>query len=66
VTGIHWNTIYKIYVKLVEEDILSKSYKSILKIYYSTSEHIADLKYKLTDTTIIINKGGEGNSKYYV
>jgi transposase len=62
--GIHWNTIYKTYVKLVDEDILSKSYESILKIYYSTSEHIADLKYQLTDTTIIINKGGIQNIMY--
>lgn len=54
---INWNSVYKVYCKLVRFNILEKSYNSLLSQYLSKSKQ-SKLNCILTDTTFINNKNG--------
>jgi hypothetical protein len=60
---IHWNTIYKFFIKLQKTDIISLTYhdtvKKYTKKYLNKSSNIF-----ITDTTLIINKLGIDNIGY--
>jgi transposase len=55
-SDIHWNTIYKIFVKLKSYNIFKLTYIDLLKKY--TKKNKNKLKYVYTDTSIISNKYG--------
>ncbi len=60
---IHWNTIYKIYIKLNNNEIFKITYMELLKKYIMKSTN-KKLKIIITDTTFIPNKNGKDNMGY--
>lgn len=64
---IHWNTIYKTYIKLVNDKIIHKCYSEILNTYLQKNPG-KKLNMRSTDTSVVYNKLGEecvGRNKYY-
>lgn len=65
---IKWQTIYKVYRKLVKNNIFKMTYLEMLNKYLKRGGLHKKLKYVHTDTTFIINKNGRdktGLNKYY-
>jgi transposase len=58
---IHWNTIYKIYIKLNNYKIFKISYKELLQKYVVKNKN--KLKFIFTDTSVIPNKYGLDKAK---
>jgi len=64
---IHWNSVYKVYIKLNSHGIFKISYITLLNRYFKKGYN-NKLKYTLTDTTFIPNKKGKdsiGYNKFY-
>ena len=64
---IKWQTIYKVYRKLVDNKIFELTYLQLLKKYLKRGLN-KKLKYVYTDTTFVMNKKGTQNiglNKYY-
>ena len=55
---IHWNTVYKMHIKLVKYKVYENTYVHILNKFYNKQKNANNLKVQMTDTTNIFNKGG--------
>jgi hypothetical protein len=65
---LKWQTVYKVYRKLVLNKVFEMTYKDLLKKYYKRGGLSKKLRYISTDTTFIANKNGKdqiGLNKYY-
>ena len=62
-SNIHWNTIYKFFIKLQKYNVISLSYKQTVKRYIKKYVN-KDSNIFLTDTTLIQNKLGIDNTGY--
>ena len=58
--GIHWNTVYKTFRKIVNDNLIEDCYKSKLKEYLKVRP-VTKMKEQHTDTTNIPNKYGSEN-----
>jgi transposase len=66
-SNINWNSVYKIYCKLVEFKVIEQCYQDLIKKYCLKSSQ-SKLKVIMTDTTFIPNKHGIeliGYNTYY-
>lgn len=64
---IHWNSVYKVFIKLNSFNIFKLSYVNLLKKYFKKTPN-NKLKYILTDTSFVSNKKGKdliGYNKFY-
>jgi len=64
---IHWNSIYKVYIKLSIYNIFSITFVSLFNKYIKKSPN-KKLNFILTDTSFIPNKNGKnviGYNKFY-
>ena len=55
---IHWNTIYKFFIKLQKHDIIKLNYYDIVSKYIKKFINNTKTNILLTDTTLILNKPG--------
>ena len=65
---IKWQTVYKVYRKLVANKVFEHTYAELLKKYLKRGGLNKKLKYISTDTTFVMNKNGRekvGLNKYY-
>ena len=62
-SNIHWNTIYKFFIKLQKYNVISLSYNQTIKRYIKKYVN-KDSNIFLTDTTLIQNKLGIDNTDY--
>lgn len=60
--NIHWNTVYKSYIKLIDDNIIDKCFNDTVSKYLRTRP-VSKLKNQMTDTTVIPNKLGEEKVK---
>jgi transposase len=58
---IHWNTVYKTYIKINSYGLFKTSYINLLKKYLV--KHKNRLRYVFTDTSVVPNKYGEDKAK---
>jgi hypothetical protein len=61
---IHWNTIYKFFVKLQKHDIIKLNYYDIVNKYSKKFINKTKTNILLTDTTLILNKLGIDKTGY--
>lgn len=67
-SAIKWQTIYKVYRKLISNKVFNLTYNQMLKKYVKRGGLNRKLRYISTDTTFIMNKNGSekiGLNKYY-
>jgi transposase len=65
---IKWQTVYKVYRKLVKHKVFELTYAELLRKYLKKGSLNKKLKLVSTDTTFIMNKNGRqkiGLNKYY-
>ena len=59
-SNLHWNTVYKTYMRLLKDKIIDKCFSETVNKYLQTKP-ITKNKIHMTDTTVIKNKLGEEN-----
>jgi transposase len=62
--NIHWNTFYKMHVKLIKLKVYTGSYENLLNAYYKLEDNKKNLLIRSIDSTNIINKQGIEKVKY--